>query len=173
MPPLSNQTQGDIFRCWQKNADGAAVADNASQTWAIDLTSLATGKFLNLSYDAVSSADSEIQLWETITYADGNAFTPLNKHRGSSKTAATGVVIKSGATITTTNGTQLVGRWIPGGAGTGANAASTPGNAISSVEVWSLKHGVKYALILINRGGSAQDMSLGFHFRITKGEGIS
>jgi hypothetical protein len=154
-----NAHEGFVWHCFQKNADGAQVADNAEQSFVIDLAAVAADEFLHLTWEAEAGGDAEIQLWEGSTYTGGSAHTPLNMHRGSSHTVPTGLVVTTGATITTTSKVQLDGTWLPGGRGPNSNGGVGRGGT-----EWILKPGLVYSLHLINRAAAAKDMSLAFIF---------
>jgi hypothetical protein len=152
----ANTHAGWMSRVFQKNADGAPVADDAVQSFVVDLSATEVGENLHVVISASSGGDAELQVWEDITYESGDTVTAYNMHRASSHTAAGGtVVIKKGATITTSGKTQLDGAWIPGGKG-----PNSAGGASRGGEEWIFKATKKYAVILVNRAGSAKDMSL-------------
>jgi len=152
----ANAHSGWLFRAWQKNADGAQVADDAQQSFVIDLSASGVGEDIHLIIAAIAGGDSELQIWEGITYSGGSDATLYNMHRTSSHTMAGGtVVVKTGCTITTAGKTQLDGEWVPGGVKQQALGGGSRGG-----EEWILAAGKVYAVILINRAGSAKDMSL-------------
>jgi len=154
-----NQHEGWVWHCWQKNADGGQVADNANQNWVLDLSAVTDGENLHMEWESEAGGDAELQLWEGITYESGTAFTPLNMNRASTHTPPTGTVTKYGATITTSSATQLDGVWMAGG----QRNQSVGGSSRGGLE-WILSAGKKYAVILINRAGAAKDMSLSLTF---------
>lgn len=154
-----NLHDGWMWHCWQKNADGAAVADNGQQNWVCDLSAVTDNEHIHVVWEAEAGGDAEVQVWEAVTYEGGSAFTPLNMNRSSERAAPTGSVFKSGATITTTSATQLDGIWIPGGVRNQSVGGSSRGG-----NEWVFMASKRYAIMLINRSGGAKDMSLSITF---------
>lgn len=141
--------EGETYHVSYKSPDAGPIADNGTIVFALTTNATHTA---HLVFDGSCGGDAEGELYEGATIANGTPLTPQNKNRNYANVNTVTVILNPTINVA---GVRLENGFIPGG--TGPQAAGGVGQDRGE---WILKPSTIYLLVITNRAGTSQPMSL-------------